>query len=709
MKVLFTAAEIAALALPDLPHTKRGVNKRAKLEAWPCEARLGQGGGSQYHVSSLPEAARVALVKRELQPVAAAPAPELLAALADDERAQSRASARAELVRAGETFRLAAGLPKARGRELFAAAYNAGEIAVPAWVRSQVPSVSPNSLFNWATAFQREGAARLAGRYGRHRKGTGRIDRDAEIAETIKALLTDHPHASAKHVMQALRARFTRDRLPSFRRLQAWLKQWKESNPQLFAAIQNPDAWRSRYLAASGSASEAVTELNQLWEIDSTPADVILADGRRHAIIGVIDVYSRRLKLRVERTSRSTAIAALLRAAMLDWGVPQAVKTDNGSDYRSKHLTLVFAGLDIHQELCPPFTPQAKPHIERAFGTFSHGLIELAPGFIGHNVAERKAIEARRSFAERMFKKGVDPMTLLMTAEELQAFCDAWCERHYHHEPHSGLGRKTPFQVATEWRGEIRRIGNDRALDILLAEAPGDGGWRVVGKKGIAVEGTQFDAVELGPLAGRRVRVKLDEADAGRVYVFDDEGKFVAIAIAPEREGIARKEIAQRKRAHQKRVIAEQRKALKALAREHKTANIVSEIIADSTTHSASLVAFPARATEHSTEPLEEAARAAAAVDGPRVVADLTDEQRALADAKWRELTGEPQPIATVIELRPQSSARPHFENDKEFALWVLENPQAATDEDRARLDELLASKSFRLWIGYDDRQGMAG
>ena len=37
-----------------------------------------------------------------------------------------------------------------------------------------------------------------------------------------------------------------------------------------------------------------------------------------------------------------------------------------------------------------------KPHIERFFRTLSHGLIELLPAYIGHCVADRQVIEARK-------------------------------------------------------------------------------------------------------------------------------------------------------------------------------------------------------------------------------------------------------------------------------------------------------------------------
>ena len=58
---------------------------------------------------------------------------------------------------------------------------------------------------------------------------------------------------------------------------------------------------------------------------------------------------SRRLKLYVSRSSSSSAVATLTRSALLDWGVPEMVVTDNGSDYVSNHIKNVFMALNIEQ------------------------------------------------------------------------------------------------------------------------------------------------------------------------------------------------------------------------------------------------------------------------------------------------------------------------------------------------------------------------
>ena len=83
--------------------------------------------------------------------------------------------------------------------------------------------------------------------------------------------------------------------------------------------------------------------LNQLWELHSTPADVICGDGKRYAIVAAIDIWSRQARVLVVPTSRATAIAALPHRCILEWGVPEAVRTDEGKDYTSRHVLGVLA------------------------------------------------------------------------------------------------------------------------------------------------------------------------------------------------------------------------------------------------------------------------------------------------------------------------------------------------------------------------------
>jgi len=151
-------------------------------------------------------------------------------------------------------------------------------------------------------------------------------------------------------------------------------------------------------------------------KLDCSPADILLADGKRYTLIGCVDVGTRRARLQVAESSNSLAVCALLRRSLLDFGVTDAVKMDNGKEYANFLVTTALLDLGIHIDWCTPFTPEEKPHIERFFLTFQRSLTTMQ-GFIGHSVADRKAIESRHSFAERMSRKsGEKPALELRTS-----------------------------------------------------------------------------------------------------------------------------------------------------------------------------------------------------------------------------------------------------------------------------------------------------
>ena len=48
---------------------------------------------------------------------------------------------------------------------------------------------------------------------------------------------------------------------------------------------------------------------------------------------------------------KAVAVAALYRAALLDWGVNEEAKTDNGADYVSEHIVRLLEALEQPEEV----------------------------------------------------------------------------------------------------------------------------------------------------------------------------------------------------------------------------------------------------------------------------------------------------------------------------------------------------------------------
>ena len=128
---------------------------------------------------------------------------------------------------------------------------------------------------------------------------------------------------------------------------------------------------------------------------------------RRYALVGVVDVWSRRVMYQLAPVSSSAAITQLLRRALTKWGVPEVLRLDNGRDYASERVALMAGALAIRIEHCRPFHPEEKPFIERAFRTVSVAM-EMLPGYVGHSVAERQQLRARERARVRAGEAPVD-------------------------------------------------------------------------------------------------------------------------------------------------------------------------------------------------------------------------------------------------------------------------------------------------------------
>ena len=150
------------------------------------------------------------------------------------------------------------------------------------------------------------------------RKPTGRPPKIAgRVRETLEALATHNPsHLTAEHCHRTLEARF--GHAPARSTISHWLADWRRRHAFEVSAVANPDRHRSHRKPAGGDAAAHVVRLNQIWELDSTTADVICADGKRHAIVAGLDIWSRRGRVLVVPASRATAIAGLLRRCILE-------------------------------------------------------------------------------------------------------------------------------------------------------------------------------------------------------------------------------------------------------------------------------------------------------------------------------------------------------------------------------------------------------
>lgn len=442
-----------------------------------------------------------------------------------------------------------------------------------------------------------------------------KIERSDLLKEYVVSMIAEFPDCGANQICYALAERFPGWDLPSYGSVRRFLDDWRAKNPELLCALTSPDEWKSKYMVAFGSYSAHLERPNQLWELDSTPGDLYFEDGR-WVLVGCIDVWTRRAHYVMSPTSKSEAIAACLRTCLIEWGVPERIKTDNGKDYVSAHIARIVSGLGIVHDLCEPFNPQQKPHIERLNKTFAKGMIQLLPEWIGANVTERQAIRSRQSFAEQLLKKD-GAATLRCTAETFAVgFLKDWLQAYNRVHKHDAI-QMTPLEKSASYRGSIRRVADVRMLDILLASAPDQDGMRTVQKDAIHLMNREYIAAELALYSRQRVAVRYDPDDLDQIYVFDPETANL-ICIAQEVTALSfrdRADIANTARKKQLKAVQSEKAILKKTAKKVVAKDVGNRIVRSQAQSADGLIPLPNPVVEATGPWIEGAKQVVAALD----------------------------------------------------------------------------------------------
>jgi transposase InsO family protein len=677
VKLWLTSSEIADLALPDMPTTRQNVVELARREDWArfsawCRQRAGRGGGQEYHIRLLPVAARIAYLGPQAgQAETSAPA-EALQAAPEPPPAATRAStlqldARLAVLGALKAFVRSSEMKQTLAISYFVDLYNLGRIEIPAWAHAVLPRLSTRTAQRWLSASRDGETDRLAVDRGAGRRGQGVLDAafDGEIKHFAIAVHSLNDLYTASQIYKAVTgefgARLTEAGLPlpGQRAFEIRLGAWKQEYAAGLLKMTDPDGFRSK-MKVSGTFDFMAPHLNALWQIDASPVDAMCTDGR-HSVYVCIDYWSRRIILFISKTPRSEAVQLLMRKAILAWGVPDAVKTDNGSDFVARATVRLFARLQIDPIRSAAFSPWQKGVVERNIRTFQTDCARMLPGFVGHNVAQRKKIEGRKAFSQRLGQENA-AFNVTMTGEELQRICDVWAADMYAHHEHRGIRNMTPFAKAASSTHPIRTVDAD-ALAALLMQAPKGDGYRTVGKRGVLVD--EFYYQPMGLLPGERVFVTLDPADKGTIWLFADEtmDRPLGRAVNGELAGVDPVELQAQRKAMQARVVEEQMAEAKAMLRSKRVTDrtVLDHRMAEAAARAGNLVAFPPRSEIHSTPALEVGAELAALRRGEApVAAPLSD----AAAARHRELLEEAASSATpakVTPLRQQETPRQRY------------------------------------------------
>ncbi len=710
---------LTRMALQGLPSSKSALNRYATRHGWMetpglCRHRQARGGGLEFHLDLLPQRARldfeiryrvvgaadpVGQLRRTVATQAATPQTSREAAppsppkrdtpLLMTDRARRERDARLAILAAFDRWMPPPAAPqhvlsppqdRTRRIESFVRAYNLATLHVEPWVRDVVQVISLRSIYAWSKAraegedlgFDRAQAASGHGLLETAERGRVRV--------FMLALLAQNPLLTADQIRTQVRSEFgdrlrddkgrSRD-IPPLRTFQYSLSRLKRAEKVALTALSNPEKYRSHMAPRGVNTLSHITAPNRLWQIDASPVDALCVDGRSSVYV-CLDIATRRAVVLLAKTPRASAVGLLVRKAILAFGVPQEIQTDHGADFTAQETQRLFLNLGIDVHLCAPYSPQQKGHVERMIKTFQHDFATLLPGFIGHNVTDRKAIEERKAFAARGNSDVAETFDVRLTCHELQAKIDEWLEIAYHTRPHSGLKGKSPKQTAQGSPAPIRTV-DIRALDMLLLPVPGREGLRTVTARGIKIE-HHFYLIRHA-LPGDRVVVRMDPEDAGRAYCFDAEtGVFVDEAVCPSLAGVDPSKVLAEVRQVRADILAEHvgaaRQEIRRLTKGKPLVDRMLEVArrdyAAQERATVNITAFPKREIAHETAPLKEARRAA--------------ESRAERAA---------QPAADPVPLTPKETPKQRFARAKALeavvAHWPANGPPPPITPDAAQ------------------------
>lgn len=420
-------------------------------------------------------------------------------------------------------------------------------------------------------------------------KGSDFFTRNPAVADAVEALIHERDLPAAR-VLELLATRFAK--LPSRSTVARFIARIAAEKPAVLASFRDPDRFKSQYRVSLGRADAAVTHAHQIWEIDTTKADVLCREGRK-SILGIVDVWSRRTFYLVVDSESAQSVRRTLTACITAWGVvPEILRTDRGSGYINETIRTAVPHLGILHDPVPPASGDKKPFVERMFGTFTRERAALLGGFAGHSVAQ--AAKLRQAAKVRTGRAVIVPE---MTAAELQGVINAWLDGVYHVRPHSGTGM-APMARWTASPRPARAAPDEGALKLALSAFVAVA---TVTKRGITWKKGRYWAAPLAAFVGRQVQLRRDEGDLGELFVFDADGRYIATAVNAERSGLSDQQFAVQARRQQAEWMAQARADIRAKQKAFRFEDARDALLRQDAEAAGKLVTLPVRSEPLST------------------------------------------------------------------------------------------------------------
>ncbi len=283
------------------------------------------------------------------------------------------------------------------------------------------------------------------------------------------------------------------------------------------------------------------TRPNARWEVDDTPADLLVIDavdglpiGRptftavRDKATGLIPGFNVSFEPSSSRSVMECLFYAIpekdhvkelfgLRNDYIGYGVPEVLVVDRGSGYLNNDLELACLQLGIELDPMPGKSPWLKGSIERFFKTSNMDLFHATPG---------------TSFSNFLVRGDYDPAKhACVTLDGLWYLLHKWIVDVYTREGHRGIGG-VPAKLWERALGQdfVPRLPASRKeLAVLLSRVDS----RVIQSRGIEFENLWYQDPRLSKLRHRLnshqphipVQFKYNPGDLSRIWVLDSDKK----------------------------------------------------------------------------------------------------------------------------------------------------------------------------------------
>ena len=571
MKTYFSLDELLSLGLEGQPESIQGWYYKAKKGAWqfrevPCQG--GKGGKKREYMP--PPEVQAAIMRQQQEQVLASAQFAALPVAASDRDIAPLPDGSTEVQRQREGARL--GVLNAIER-LMAETKTGRDGAITAFLVSAQHPDMPHLAHMLRLANDKRGGGaalpskRTIHRWFKQREASGSLlpkvpQKDLSLPEWFKRFLVFYRTPQKPSVQAAFelfaRAELARQplaKLPSVHQARRWLD-------KLGNVAREDGRLGSRELKTIKPYK--VRDFKNLQ-----PTDIYTADGHtfdaevlhpdsgkpfRPEITTVADVATRKIVgWSVDLAESGYAVLSAVCHAVKTGGIPAMFYVDNGGGYKnalmSDQATGLMGRLGITMRHSLPYSSQARGVIERLHQTVWVQAAKRLQSYIGADM-DKQAGQAVHKAGRRLMKqeaalKGVPALgnilslspNLLPDFDEFRRIA-AQAVEDYNNRPHRSLPKITDISgsprhmtpnelwALKESQGaDIQTVDEAESLYLFMPQEV-----RVVQRGQVTLRRNVYYSAALQEYNGDRLRVAFDMHNAERVWLFDDDGRYVCHA-----------------------------------------------------------------------------------------------------------------------------------------------------------------------------------